>query len=292
MLKDFLIQKYGKHVTEKLMNSKNEVIVENRNDEGDEEQQKIVEHLRSLLNENGEQIVPEKFLHNNKKGWALDFSSWIGQFNSNKEYMIIGAEPHVWRNYQLVYNFGNFSGKTTAESAQLHFAGESTQEKIFSYLPSIFVDDTSNQNKITQFLEKCYLTDLCHIVPKGCGQVKDIIQALSITAKAWEKFRRAIAEVFLKKEIAEVCPKYIILHGDSSREFFEKVFKVKYESEYKIEDSSKYKILTGKYFNNGKEIPVISIPHLAGQVRNELWLCKKWPKRPISAKTILNNLIK
>ena len=205
--------------------------------------------------------------------------------------MIIGAEPHVWRNYQLVYNFGNFSGKTTDESAQLHFAGKSTQEKIFSYLPSIFVDDISNQNKITQFLEKCYITDLCHIVPKGCGQVKDIIKALSIIPKEWDKFRRSIAETFLRKEIAEVCPKYIILHGKPSREFFEKVFKVEYESKYEIEDSADT-ILTGKYFNDGQEFFVISIPHLAGDRKNKLWLCKKWPKRPISAKNILNNLIK
>lgn len=289
MLRDFLIQKYGKHITEKFLNEKNELIWENRNEDDKNEQQKVVEHIENLVDSNGNKIVPKKFLENNKNGWGLDFSSWIGSFNSTKDYMIIGAEPHVWRNYQLVYNFGNFKGKTIQESAQLHFTGK-TGEEIFSYLPKIFMDDTSNQ--VTQFLEKCYLTDLCHIVPKGCGQVKDIQTALSITSKEWDKFRESIAKNFLKQEIAEICPKYIILHGNPSRIFFKKIFGVVYESCYKIENSI-YSILTGSYINmNGEKIPVISIPHLAGDVRGKLWKCKAYPERLKSAKQILNNLIK
>ncbi|MBK7936113.1 MAG: hypothetical protein IPJ82_03150 [Lewinellaceae bacterium] len=280
MIRNILEEKYGAYITNQFLNDRNEVIRENLNVDGVEEQQEVIRVLKSLKDINGNSLVPDKFW-NNPVDWGLDFSSWIGNFD-NKDLFFVGAEPHVYNNYQLVYDFGNYRGKDLTETAKEHFNRESD---IWHYLTKIFVEDMTDSN-ITAFLSRCYITDLCHIVPKYCGQVKDICKKLSISASDWKVCRTAVAQRFLLKEIEAVNPEFVILHGNPSREFFCKELGLNFTGVCPIEDS-KFTIQTGKL--NGYK--VISIPHLKGDVRNKLWICKKYPGRPESAKRILNGLI-
>jgi hypothetical protein len=281
MIREFLIEKYGKLVTESFLTDKNEVIHDNFNSNGIKEQQEVISFLKEAKDTSGVQLVPEDFW-NEKADWGFDFSSWIGEFD-NKELMFIGAEPHIGNNFQLVYDFGNFKGLSLTETALKHYKRNSD---IWSYLTQIFVDELIDEN-ITKFLKRCYITDLCHIVPKNCGQVKDICKKLSIKPIQWNKFRSSVAKRFLLQEIRVVNPKYIILHGNPSREFFEKELGLKFTDTHPIENSN-YTIKEGKF--DGYKI--ISIPHLKGDVRNKLWKCSLYPERPKSAKKILNELIK
>ena len=215
--------------------------------------------------------------------WGVDFSSWLGTLDHKKDFLFIGAEPHVDKNYQLVYDFGSHMDNTIEESAMIHFE---RSNDIWSYLTKIFVADLK-PNSITSFLSKCYITDLSHIVPKRCGQVDDICDKLGIEEKDWFSFRTSIAKTFLPLEIRAVNPKYIILHGNASRHFFQNIFGVKYKSSDYIEGTRNLKILSGEF----EGYKIVSIPHLKGDMRNKLWKCKKDPRRPDSAKQILNQLI-
>lgn len=280
MVREFLEEKYGKLITDSLLNDKNEVIHENFNKDGIEEQRELVRVLKELKNLAGTNLVPDNFWKE-KVEWGFDFSSWIGDFN-NKDFFFIGAEPHIGNNFQLVYDFGNFKDLSLTETALKHYKRDSD---IWFYLTQIFVSELTDEN-ITNFLKRCYITDLCHIVPKNCGQVQDICTKLSIKPVEWKKFRTSVAKRFLLKEIKAVNPKYVILHGNPSRNFFQSELGLKFTGDYKIENSI-YSIKTGEL--NGYKI--ISIPHLKGDVRNKLWKCIKYPERPESAKRILNDLI-
>jgi len=280
-MKEFLEDKYGQLITNQFLTKNNEVIRDNFNKNGHEEQKEVIRTLKSLKNIDGKDLVPQHFFNNGVE-WGFDFSSWIGNIK-NKKLLIVGAEPHIGNNYQLVYDFGNIKGKTIHETALEHFNREAD---IWNYLTKIFVDDLTTEN-ITNFLRKCYITDLCHIVPKHSGQVKDICKNLSIKTSDWNQFRRDVAKRFILKEIEIVNPEFVILHGNPSRQFFQNEFDVKDFHVYKV-NNSHYTIQTWQF--NGHK--VISIPHLKGDVRNKLWKCKKYPERPASAKSILNQLIK
>lgn len=282
MVREFLEEKYGNQITDSLLNDKNEVINNDNSDEnGIEQQREVTRVLQELKDINGSYLVPDNFWNNDIE-WGFDFSSWIGNFN-NKDFLFIGAEPHIGKNFQLVYNFGNYKNMSLTETALKHYHRDSD---IWFYLTQIFVHELTDEN-ITNFLKRCYITDLCHIVPKYCGQVKDICKELSIKPREWKKFRSSVAKRFLLKEIKAVNPKYVILHGNPSRDFFQSELGLKFTGDYKIENS-KYTIKTGEL--DGYKI--ISIPHLKGDVRNKLWKCSKYPERPQSAKKIINDLIK
>lgn len=281
MIRKLLEEKYGKLITDKLINDRNEIIRENSNEVGIEEQNEVIRVLTEFKDDTDKKLVPDFFLKNNVE-WGFDYSSWIGNFN-NKEFFFIGAEPHIYSNFQLVYDFGNYKDKTLNATALEHFSRDSD---IWSYLTKMFVSDLTPANT-TDFLNKCYITDLCHAVPKGCGQVKDICDKLSIKSGDWKKFRSSVAKRFLLKEIEAVNPKYVILHGNASRDFFQSELGLEFTGDYKIENSI-YSIKTGEL--NGYKI--ISIPHLKGDVRNKLWKCVQHPERPESAKKILNEIIK
>lgn len=281
MIRPFLELKYGKYVTDQLVTVDNKVLLDNINEEGKEQQEEVMRHIVSLRDNEGNKLIPEKFLAN-KKEWGMDFSSWIGSLSDKKEYLFIGAEPHISFNYQLVYDFGSHKGNTIQEDVEAHYKRDND---IWYYLTIIFVSDLTLENK-TSFLNKCYITDLSHIVPKGCGQVKDICRELNIADKEWFNFRTSVAKTFLPDEIKAVNPKYVILHGNASRYYFQDILGVVYTKSFPIEKSP-YKVLTGEF--NGYKI--ISIPHLKGDMRNKLWKCLKYPERPKSIKEILNQLI-
>lgn len=280
MIREFLEKKYGQFITNQFLTDNNEVIYDNFSKEGKLEQEEVIKFLKSCLAFDGEKLVPERFWTENVE-WGFDFSSWIGNIN-NKDFLFIGAEPHIGNNYQLVYDFGNFKNKNLTETALTHYGRESD---IWFYLTNIFVDELSDKN-ITRFLNKCYITDLCHIVPKYCGQTDEICKKLSINNGDWKNFRARVAKSFLLEEIKAVNPKFVILHGNPSRDFFEQNLGLEYTTEFKI-DNSIYSIKTGELDG----FKIISIPHLKGDVRNKLWKCKKYPERPASAKQILNELI-
>lgn len=279
MVEQFLNEKYGNYITSQLMTNNKEVVIDNVDKFDDQE--KVIELLKTLKDIDGNNLVPKSFLSNDLE-WGVDFSSWIGSINKSKKYFFIGAEPHLNSNYQLVYDFGNFKNKNLNETAQIHYERETD---IWHYLTKIFVQDLTNEN-ITGFLEQCYITDLCHIVPKGCGQVDDICNKVGIKKSEWKGFRTAVAKRFLINEIKTVNPEYIILHGNSSRDFFKNELNVNFNESYKISNSI-YTILEGTL--SGYKI--ISIPHLKGDVRNKLWKCKKYPERPESARNIIRTLL-
>lgn len=280
MIKEFLYEKYGEFVTNQLLTENNEVIWGNHNENGNIEQKEVKEHLKSLRDIDENPLLPETFWRKDVE-WGVDFSSWIGEV-SNKDFFIIGAEPHIRKNYQLVYDFGNLKNKSVEESAITHY---NRKGDIWYYLTNIFTKNESEENVIN-FLTKCYITDLCHIVPKECGQIKSICERLGISIAEWKSFRSSVAKKFLMKEIKTVNPKFIILHGNASRYFFHSEFNVRDYHTYRIKDS-KYTIQTWDF----DEYIVISIPHLKGSMKNMLWRCKKFPHRPKSAKSIIHKVL-
>lgn len=282
MIREFLTTKYGKYVTDKLVSDDGKVYIENIDKNGIEQQEQVIKHITELTDKSGVKLLPNKFLER-KIPWGVDFSSWLGSLETKKDFMFIGAEPHIGNNYQLVYGFGCHRDKSIEESALTHYKRE---PDIWYYLTKIFVDDLTDSN-ITDFLKKCYITDLSHIVPKSCGQVKEICRKLDITQKDWICFRTRVAQTFIPDEIKAVNPKYIMLHGNASRNYFKDVLGVEYTESYEI-DNSPYKILVGKF----QGYKAVSIPHLKGDMRNKLWKCKKYPERPASVKRILNEIIK
>lgn len=97
----------------------------------------------------------------------MDFSGWLGKIDHPKDFLIIGAEPHICKNYQVVYGFGTNSEENINTTA-IKYADD--QKDIWHYILKNFNTDQSDIGKI-DFLKKCYITDLCHIVPKNCGTV-------------------------------------------------------------------------------------------------------------------------
>lgn len=275
MIRNFLEEKYGSPITNQLMTPNKEVIWDKSGNNAESQL-----HVRNHLLQLGE-LIPPNFMDNSIE-WGMDFSSWIGEFNNDKEYFFIGAEPHLDKDFQLVYDFGNITGKSLTETAMSHYG---RKNDIWFYLTQIF-DDELSVKSITTFLSKCYITDLCHLVPKGCGQVPGIVKKLSIRNKDWSKFRTDMAKRFLVEEIKVVHPKFIILHGNVARNFFNKEIGVNYTTTHPIEDS-KWNILSGEF----EGYKIISMPHLKGDMKNKLWKCNVKPRRFQSAKRILNDLI-
>ena len=279
MIRDFLVTKYGEFVTSKLLTSKNEVIWDNKNGNGVEEQSQIKKYLKELKDSKGEKLVPDEYLN---VDWGMDFSSWIGEFDNGKDFIFIGAEPHISNNYQLVYDFGNRNDKDINNVA-LEYADN--PDDIWYYIFRIFSNYLSAEGKIS-FLKRCYITDLCHIVPKGCGTVDTIIKRLKITKKDWFKFRSCIAKQLLLKEIETVKPKIIVLHGASSRHFFNDELNIKLRQSEEIGNWKRF-VYKGEF--NG--VKIIAIPHLKGQILNELWRSQIHPERPESIKKTIQEFV-
>ena len=116
MIKTFLTKKYGEFVTGKFLTSEYEVVMDNLNKDGVAEQLEIKKHLRQLTDFHGRRLIPDVYLRDDVK-WGMDFSSWIGKFDRGKDFFIIGAEPHLKNQYQLIYGFGNERGKNVKQTA-------------------------------------------------------------------------------------------------------------------------------------------------------------------------------
>ena len=286
-MKETLENKYGKFVTSKLLNSKNEVLLNNINQSGEIEQQEILNHLKSIRDFENNPLLPKK-LFQNKVKWGFDFSGWIGPLqNNNKEFMLIGAEPNINHNYQIVYGFGTEKNGNTYETALKHYNTKwtKTTRDIWGIIVDMF-SKLNDNDSIVKFLSKCYITDLCHFVPQGCSNINAISEKLGITTQEWKSLRSKSAHLFLKNEILTLSPKVIILHGQAARNFFIREFKQHIIKEHKIENSN-FTISEGEWH----KIKVIGIPHLSGDVRNKLWRCRKFEERAKSARNIIQKIL-
>ena len=291
-LKELLLEKYGSFVVETLLNDKEEVLLDKSYNK--ESQNEVKAHLdltvKNLLKDlplekmnipyshvkeeiKEGQVIFEKMAKGEAINWGMDFSSWLGNFsNPRKDIMIVGAEPNVGENdFQLVYDFGSRSGEEYIESAR-KFAKK--EEDIWHTLTNLFVDDLENDNKVLEFLSRCYITDMCHIVPQKCGMIKGISKKLLIEQREWKKFRIAIAHKFLISEIFIIRPKLLILHGAVSREFIRHYINGFRNPEIKI--SPRYNIRVGDWeIDEDLTIKVIAIPHLKGSNKNVVWRNKE-----------------
>ena len=282
MIRKVLRDKYGEFVVGQMLTSADEVIWDNYNADGPGEQGAVREHIRMIRDAYG-CIVPETFL---KVDWGMDFSSWLGPFNGRKDFMFVGAEPHISKNYQLVYDFGvrqNEFGSDVNANALFYAMG---RKDIWYYLVKNFVTNPEDDTAIVDFLTNVYITDLCHIVPKGCGQVNQIETKLNIKAKEWRELRTRIAMRFLPEEIEAVNPRFIVLHGLASRSFVAKNLPVSWAKPIPIDDYSNRHVYHGML----NERKVIAIPHLKGQILNELWRSKN-ERRRNSIRSIIQDLV-
>jgi hypothetical protein len=286
-MKNILEKKYGQFVTSKLLCSKTEVLLNNINKSGIIEQQEVLNHLKSIRDIENNPLIPSKFFQNNVK-WGFDFSGWIGSLQSeSKEFMLIGAEPNINHNYQIVYDFGTEKGVNIYETALKHYNTKwtKTTRDIWGIMVDMFSEYNDNDS-VVEFLSKCYMTDLCHFVPQGCSNIEAISKKLGVTKTEWKSLRSKSAQLFLKDEILTLSPKVIVLHGEAARSFFIKEFKQVVLKNYKIENSN-FTISEGEWNN----IKVIGIPHLSGDVRNKLWRCRKFEERAESARNIIQKIL-
>lgn len=279
-IRQTLEKKYGEYITQNLMTENDEVLIDKISQSEIEGQSAVNKLLKQIKDFDISKNLHQN-LWNEEIEWGVDFSSWIGSFNNDKEFLFIGAEPHINKNYQLVYDFGNFKNKNLQQTALVHY----NRTDIWHYVTKNFTNDLSNKG-ILNFLQRCYITDLCHIVPKGCGTIKAICEKLDIKQKDWKDFRTLIAKKYLIDEIKTVNPKYIVLHGAASRDFFANKLKVNFKEKYQIADWKRY-ILLGEFM----DYKVIAIPHLKGQVLNQLWRSKMHPQRPIAAEKIIKDIL-
>lgn len=266
-IRNALIHKYGEFVTSKMTQGTNSVFLENNDFSNDVSQEEVVKYIKSMRNRLGNPIVPNELFDSNIE-WGFDFSGWIGELTANKSIMIIGAEPSISANFQIVYEFGNNRNESLEEIALKQY---NSGNKIWNYLVKIFADGIST-TEILDFLDKVYICDLCHFVPKKCGSVEKICETLNIQKREWSKIRKEVANTYLIPEIEAVNPNFILLHGNPSRNFFKRELKVKF-SETPIGNSI-YKVLDG-YLGKYK---VISIPHLGGQNIYKIWKYKEYEK--------------
>lgn len=282
MIRKVLTEKYGQYVTDKLMTADDHVLIENIDAGSMEGQEKVMEHIKNMKDAEGNILAPDHFFTQDVE-WGMDFSSWIGDLTQPKDFFIIGAEPSINKNYQLVYDFGTIKGtKDLKTNAQAHYG----RDDIWRNLTNVIVSNP-NDESVTGFLSKCYITDLCHVVPKKCGQVSGICSALSITPREWDDFRTRVAKRFLVEEIRAVNPKCIILHGNTPRDFFRDQLGVKYDNTFSIE-KSKMTVQTG-FFD--QRYRIISIPHLKGSNNGTIWKNSVNPEKRDSIKRTLHQII-
>lgn len=281
MINKILQAKYGSYVTGQLLSANDEALIDNIDKSSEKGRVAVTQLLLRLKDLDSDKILPERFW-NTEVQWGVDFSSWLGQFDNNKRYLFIGSEPHLKSNYQLVYDFGSPKHGDLKRAALNYYRNKND---IWHYIVNNFSNDLSDAG-IESFLRKCYIMDLCHIVPKSCGQVEDICKTLNISKGDWTYFRTIVAHSFLKDEIKAVDPQVIILHGAPARDFFKNDLKVDFKESFKIGDWDRH-ILFGEYCGYN----VITVPHLKGQMLNELWRSKKHPERPKAVKEIIQKLL-
>lgn len=295
MNKNFFIKKYGNYIVDNLFDESNRILVE-RSSDSIESQRMVVKQLKTLRDIHGNSLIPNSFWNADTE-WGIDCSGWIGKFDASnrKSIMVIGAEPNVMKDYKIAYDFGSSSNKSLIETALYHYNTpySNTTRDLWNIISKIFLDKFDNAS-ITNFLNKCYISDLCFFAPKNTGQVsssgkkKGIIEILGITQSKWKNFKFEVAESYLIPEILIVKPRIIVLSGRSPREFFMRKKKVLFKRHLIDEELSNQSI----YMGNWEGMTLIGVPHFSNSARNEVWKGKgKKESLKIKAKIIINKLI-
>lgn len=275
-----LEEMYGKHITETLLKpDKLELQKGSANTLYTQGYLGLnVEKVRDLI----EKYTPKNSHIVSGREWAFDFSGWIGELDfsndSVKEIMVVGMEPHIGkRDFQAAYG--------------LRETGNNEFGELDEYSPNTFLWKNLNgffgqseDYKSKEFLNRFYITDMCHFAEQGKA---NLVQKI----KGWSKVREAIAAIFLKREIELIKPKYIISQGNDVANFIEykflnkvgQIIAKKSTSDFRTElppqcaNSPKFK----KYEVNGRTIVHLRLPHLASGNGNYFWIPAQKEKRKI-----------
>lgn len=286
----FLEEKYGKHVTRTLLvPDKLELqkgIADSLYTLGYLDQNK--EKVRELLNS----YAPTDSNIVEEREWAFDFSGWIGELDfsrgSVKEVMVIGMEPHIGkRDFQVAY------GLRETEYNEFEELDEYAPNTLmWKNLNSFFGHSEDYRSK--EFLNRFYITDMCHFAVQGKA---NLVQKI----KGWSKVREAIATYFLKREIELIKPKYIVSQGNNVADFIEYKFldKVgnlidkKSTRDFKTDlpsqcaNSPKFK----KYEIGGRIIIHLRLPHLASGNSNYFWIPAQKEERKMRLESLRKELM-
>ena len=276
----FLTTYFGKKITENLIDLE-KVSIKKGN-------------AKDLYQINSEEILKQVFnlktkisndiIQNNK--WAFDFPGWIGELDfkkkHTKEILVIGMEPHI----------GEKDNNGISRTAQVTYGLRETDDFIYSeldeYTPNkqlwnnlngIFGIDSDYKNR--EFLEKIYITDMCHFAVKGKVTETYLI-------KNWNKIRTANASSYISETIEHIKPKYIISQSTPVSNFVENHLSNTSTLLDEFSPNIFSKELRGKMrnFPNFKkfsslnsDIIHIRLPHLASGQTNHFWLPKQIDKR-------------
>lgn len=265
----FVKDKFGSHVVEALLSE--DSMMPKYPFDPKNKQDAVREHLRVIA----EKVKINPLLDNFKdKEWAFDFPGWVGELAANgngpvREIMVIGMEPHIQNsNFQFTYGL--------VETSEGLF-GE-LDKRLWERLHSIF--RTENQPlRSHDFLQRFYITDLCHFAPKG--------NANQVNRPVWGKIREATASEFLLREIDLIQPRYIVSQGMVVADFVEKnILKanakgIQWRPSAKMghtefldlpENNYKYiPSLTRFQFESGRKIVHVALPHIGTNNTSAFW---------------------
>lgn len=264
----FVEGKFGSHVVDKILSSPRLELTST----GDKEsQEKVASHI-VLLEKNMNFSAPN--------GWGFDFPGWVGNLEKSngdyrREIMVIGMEPHIeGRDFQVTY------GLVETDENEFMELDWGNNTALWQRLYGMFASEEESY-KSRAFLERFYITDLCHFAPKGKAKlVKD---------NNWKKIRTSIASKFLSDEIALISPEIIVSQSGPVAGFVDNCilknigkdtrWRPNYESKGRDGKlnlpSSKIKylpFLTEYQLNvNGKKLIHVGLPHIASGFTNHFW---------------------
>lgn len=276
----FLKTFFGEEITKKLIDL--ESLSLKKGDAKDLYQINSQIILKQVLKLNPD--IHKEIIENNK--WAFDFPGWIGELNFDKKYtkeiLVIGMEPHIGekdnngvkRTAQVTYGLRETDNYLYSELDEY-----TPNKQLWNNLNGIF--GVSEDFKNRDFLEKIYITDLCHFAVKG-----KVSETYSI--KNWPKIRIKNASSYISETIKHIKPKYIISQSSPVSDFVENFMHKtsKLTNEFSSDIFSKELRGKMKNFPNFKkfsypnnEIIHIRLPHLASGQTNHFWLPKQIEKR-------------
>jgi hypothetical protein len=289
--REFLNNNFGEHITDALLESENLKLRKGNAKELYEcslDQNK--EQVLKLVNENQSEAII-------KNRWAFDFPGWIGTLDIKKEnvkdILVIGMEPHIGeidnegvnRTAQVTYGLretGNLEYKELAE----YFPNK----MLWNNLNSIF--GKNDQYDDRDFLERIYITDMCHFAVKG-----KVTETYEI--KNWSKIREQNAEKYILETINFIKPKYIVSQSNPVADFVDRYLLQQGTLINEWNPQMFSDELKGSYRNfpnfkniefNKKKIIHIRLPHLASGNTNRFWLPKQPEKRNPKMKEIREKL--
>ncbi len=269
---EFLIGKFGKAVTERLINN-NRLLTENIRKKNIKDQKHVVTQLKKLKS----RLNLDFEIDDND--WAFDFPGWTGKLDFKNEhvrkYMVIGLEPHIEDfDFQITYGL---SERTPLNNEKRFSIGQNDSIlckdglTIWSNLFNLIATKETQKNvykgrnemMLMKFLNQFYITDLCHFAPQGeAKKIKDIDN--------WENKRFIVAKHFLEEEMKIINPE-IIIAGN-------KVFKIVTRLLGVKQSQTTFKISVGKQsqsinFAQKDKLKIIGLPDIGSQLTHKtFWM--------------------